>query len=1016
MDDFISEFIVEVIQKAEGYILRIIYSDKYSSDFAGHFIESYNLILQEMLCAGRLSDINYTSYEDILLLDSYNETEHDLVYEDVLDAFNDNLVRNTERNLVSFNDVSYTYGEGAFIANKIAKRLIELGVDAQDCVSFLVERSELYMLCTLGILSIGGIYVPLDDKLPDERIKFMLNDTGSKVVIASDETYERVKDLDDKIIVLNISDIVEGEIESLSSLPLVFGDLACILYTSGTTGVPKGVKITRKSVLNLSQFYIDNYGLNDSDVYGLFSTIGFDAALLATMVTLYSGACLSIVPNEIRLNINALNNYFIEQNVTHTLITSQVARLFMQTIQDTSLEVLLVGGEKLGEFESPKDYLLVDAFGPTEACVFISSIKNSDKIDSSSIGPLTYNTKAYILDNESRRVPLGAVGELCLAGYQIADGYLNRDEETGKSFLNNTFDDAGDYDILYRTGDMVRFLPDGSLGIVGRRDSQVKIRGNRVELSEVETVIREIDYVDDVTVQTIKNMENNELVAYVVASDEFDEDVLWNNVQEYVGDNKPDYMVPSFVIRLDEIPLNVNGKVDKQALPEVDVDSLHVEYVAPTNEIEKQIVNAFEVAFNQKRIGLFDDFVHLGGDSITAIRVISLLERRDISCSAHDILSYKTPYLIAQNVEKVNKISYDLTVGEVDLLPIQSYFFDQINSNNFSQDFILKSKRDLDLNVLQDAFDELCNVHDMLRANYRYENGKVIQEVLPLNTPICEIEEYKIDDLNEMNSIIDDFHNSLDICGDLIKIGLIHCDDECYIVFVIHHLIIDGVSWSILIDDLTYLLTQKNNKLLRPYPYKSWVGDVKSLAEDISEDEKQHWIEINNLLDDTEIKGPSKDFTFSVDVKFDADNLLMLSVDEYWALCIARAYKKTYGDDIIFNRESYGRDESLADVSRTVGWFTSQFPVHVNVTNGHDNISLMRDVYSLKEAFKDINHLGLNYESMIYVLDELEYKHCPVTFNFLSTEFSFENELFQTYEGKLYSVGEEFTLVVGDST
>ena len=1012
VDELVSDLIVYVIQNEDNYVLNAIYSDKYSSDLVGHFVESYNLILQEMLCADRLSDMNYISAEDIKLLDNYNETEHELVHDDVLDAFNDNLAKYHDNILVSFNDVSYSYGEGAFIADKLAKKLVDLGADAQDCISFMVERSELYMFCALGILSMGGVYVPLDDKLPEERIRFMLDDTQSKVVVVSDMTYDYVDNLvDDDVVLLNISDIVNGDVAKLDELPVVYGELACILYTSGTTGVPKGVKITRKSILNVSEYYVGEYGLDSNDVYGLFSNIGFDVSNFIIGAVLVSGACLCVVPEDILLNMNKMNEYFIEQGVTHAFITTQVGKLYMQNAESVPLDVLLVAGEKLGEVDSPEDYLLVDAYGPTEAFAFISSIKNSDKLDSSSIGSLNYNMKSYVLDGESRRVPIGAVGELCLAGYQIADGYLNRDEETANAFIINPFD-AGEYDALYRTGDLVRMLPDGSLAIVGRLDSQVKIRGNRVELSEVESVIRDIDYVEDVTVQTIKNGDNYELVAYVVISEDMDDSNLTNDVQSYVGNYKPDYMLPSFVIKLDSIPLNVNGKVDKQALPEVDLDVLRVEYVAPTNETEKLIIQAFENAFNQKGIGLYDDFTSLGGDSITAIRVISLLERNGISCTARDILNYKTPYLIAQNVETVTKESYDSTDGEVSLLPIQSYFFDQVNSDEFSQEFILKSKVSLDLDILQEAFDELSNVHDILRATYKYGvNNNIIQEIMPLDTCVCEIKEYFADDLNNaIGKVIKESKESLDVFNDLIKISLVHYDDDCYVVFVIHHLIIDGVSWGILIDDLTYTLNQiKENKkieLLRSYPYKNWVEDVKSLVEDISSEEKQHWIEINELLDNLDIEGESKGFSFSVVSKFDPNNILMLSEEEYLALCIARAYKKTYGMDVIFNRESHGRDENIADVSHTIGWFTSQFPVLVKVSNGNDNISLMNDVYNIKNALKDVNHLGLNYGSLIYTSKELEYKHCPVTFNFLSTEFSFENELFESINLQVSSGGE----------
>ena len=1012
MSDLITEFNVNVIQKGDEYSLHIMYSDKYSCDMIKSFAGTYNQILSQMICLDELSDINYVSQSDLDLLDSINDKSCPLVYSDVLDAFNENLAKTPDNPLVSYKDVSYSYGEGAFVADKIAKTLIDMGIEPQENVAFLVECCELYMFCVLGILSTGAVYVPLDTAHPDERIGFMIKDTSSKVVLVSDETYTRAKDMvDDSIVLLNISKIVKGNIETLDKLPVVYGDLACMLYTSGSTGLPKAVKITRKSILNISQYYEDTYGLSCDDVYGLYASIGFDLATFSIFAAVYVGACLSVVPDDIRLNMSELNQYYIRQGIKHTVMTTQVAKLFIDHIDKTSLEVLLTGGEKLGEFRGPDEFTLIDVYGPTESFMFTNTVVVNDKIDYSSVGFLNYNVKAYILDAECRRVPFGAVGELYLAGYQIADGYLNRDEETTKAFLENPFDEREDYSVMYRTGDIVRVLADGSLGIVGRRDSQVKIRGNRVELSEIEAVIREIDFIEDLTVQTIKHGTNNELVAYVVVDNDLDGEALSDSICDYVGERKPEYMVPSYVIRLDEIPLNVNGKVDKRALPEVDVEGLRVEYVAPTTETEKIIVEAFESVFDQE-IGIYDDFARLGGDSISAIRVISFIQKNGISCSAKDVLTYKTPYMIAQNIGEIDRVSYDAVEGEVALLPIQSYFFDQINTNEFSQEFILKAKNDLDLEILQKSFDELTKIHDMLRVNYRYEGDNVVQEILPVDTRICEINEIRL--TGDFNTAISDFVNesisSIDMNNNLINVSLVRHDDECYVVLVIHHLIIDGVSWGILIDDLTHIYTQiiesEEISLLRPYPYKNWVEDVNSLVENISDNEKQHWEEVNALLDESSIKGNSKAFNFSVDVSFDIDNLLMLSEEEYLALCIARAYKKTYGEDIIFNRESYGRDETVADVSRTIGWFTTQYPVPVNVNNENDNISLMKDVYSIKTAFKDINHLGLNYGSLIYSSKELEFKHCPVTFNFLSTEFAFKNELFESFNEYLSAVVE----------
>ena len=632
----------------DSFGVKVSYSDKFSRDFIEKFVESFDLILSQLIEVDCLSEIRYISSMDLSVLDSYNENKHYLDYVDVLDAFNDNLRRHGDNPLVSYNDHCYSYSQGAFIADRIAKELLDLGINPQDCVGFLVPRSEHYMFSLLGILSAAAIYVPLDDTLPDERLKFIVDDTDTKAVIVTDDTFKRGSDLFEDSKILNISPILDEDIGSLDNLDVSYGKIACILYTSGSTGIPKGVRITRKAIVNLCESYVDRFELSSDDVYGLYASIGFDAASQAICQTIYAGACLSVIPDDIRLDMDGLNDYFIAQGITHTMITTQVGKLFMESIDDSPLKILTVGGEKLGEVESPDDYILVDGFGPTETFAFISSIENSNKLDSSSIGRLNRNSKAYILDSELRRVPCGAIGELYLSGYQVSDGYMNREDETAKSFIKNPFDDDESYSVIYRTGDMVRLLPDGSFGIVGRRDGQVKIRGNRVELPEIESLIREIDYVEDVTVQTVVHDANHEIVAYLVVSQDFDDDVLKNAVCNYVAESKPEYMVPSFVIHLDSIPLNLNGKVDKRALPKIDLESLHVDYIAPRNDIEKEIVKAFEIEFNQERLGIYDDFLKLGGDSLSAIKIKSLLT---FDVDVRTILNAKTPYKIAQIIE-----------------------------------------------------------------------------------------------------------------------------------------------------------------------------------------------------------------------------------------------------------------------------------------------------------------------------------------------------------------------------
>ncbi|WP_405294927.1 AMP-binding protein [Methanobrevibacter sp.] len=838
--------------------IRILYSSVYSKSFMEHFVESYKLILHDMLKVDVLKDINYTSEVDLEILDALNQTEHPLDYNDILDAFNAHLSKYPKNKLVSCNDNSYCYDEGAFIADVVSSKLKAIGVEKGDNVAFLVERSELYMFCVLGILSMGGVYVPLDDAHPDERIEFMLNDAQARVVIVSDETYERAKNLtNDDVNLLNISNIVNGEIGSLSNLPITYGDLACMLYTSGTTGLPKGVKVTRKSILNLSAVYVDKFDFDRNDVYGLFADISFDAGSQAVCQTFYAGACLSIVPDDIKLNVNKLNEYFVEHGVTHAMITTQVGKLFMENVDDTSMEVLTVGGEKLGEFESPEDYILIDGFGPTETFSFVTSINNLDKIDASSIGRLNYNTKAYILDNELRRVPIGAIGELCISGFQVSEGYLNREEETTKSFINNPFDNNDEYNILYRTGDMVRVLPDETLAIVGRRDNQIKIRGNRVELTEVESSIRSMTNVEDVTVQIIENNGNNELVAYIVLSESFDDSDLIDFVREHVIKHKPEYMAPSYVVKLDEIPLNVNGKVDKRALPDVDSSCLHKKYVAPTTENEKIIVEAFEKVFNHQ-IGIYDDFLRLGGDSLTGIKLLSYIDSNDVTMA--DIFTFRTPEAIARNM---SDLSFDLDLYTLEsgcpLNAAQVNVFADVIINNKKNAYhiphFISIPKEYGLDNILDSLDALLDAHPILCMRlsdiYEVNDTEDVSKRNAIKDLISTTKKFKIENIRNIigsygldvigisnmlksikhlfkgeypylvkgdkppisvksnadeSTLIDFFSESLDLYNYLSKFMIVEYEESYYLFYLIHHIIFDATSAGLFKHDLQVLL------------------------------------------------------------------------------------------------------------------------------------------------------------------------------------------------------------------
>lgn len=932
MDDLNADLTFEVLKKDSAYYLNVIYCDKYSCDFINHFIQSYKLILHGILIANKLSDINYTSNEDIKLLDDYNNTEYNLVYDDVLDAFNDNLAQYPDSPLVSMDNNIYSHAECAFIAFKIAELLKQAEVNVDDCVAFVCECSEWYLLNVLSILSIGAVPVPIDNNLPDQRIEFMIKDSNSKVIITDNENYNHLHDLFNDRIFVNVSGIVEESIGTLSYLPVVYGNLAGILYTSGTTGMPKGVKITRKSVLNLAAHYVDAQKLTHDDIYALYPSIGFDAGYKSIFKVLYSGAQLVIIPEDIKYDMDRLNEYLIGNNVGHVFITTQVSKLFMQNVNNNSLKVLSVGGEKLGKFESPKNYIVMDDYGPTEAFAFITSIDISQKTDDTSIGILNYNSKAYILDQECRRVPCGAVGELYLAGHQIADGYLNRDEETVKSFVENPFDDG----IMYRTGDMVRMLPDNTLAIVGRRDSQVKIRGNRVELSEIETLIRNIDYVEDVTVQAIKNGDNNELVAYVVVSGETYG--LKDNICNYVGEYKPDYMVPSFVVLLDEIPLTINGKVDKRALPEVNLTSLHAEYAAPRNMVEKDIVEAFENVFNHDKIGIYDDFILIGGDSLTAIKLVSVI--KDYNVSVADILSLRTPYDIAKNIIK-SDMQFDLDIYSVDsgcpLNESQLNVYLDIMANDKKDSYLIPLSMNIseeyDIDDVKNALDVMLEVHPIL--------GMCVSD--DFDVPYL-VKGFKPSITVESN-VSDDFINNLvepfDLHDSLCRFLIVENDDGFSLFAVFHHIIFDALSDSVFKQDLQSILdgnaVDLDVSFLKVSAFSQQIVETGAFvkADEFYESMLADVDEAGELLDSVLSDGPG---SVLIDLDLDQD-IINSFLDKHNAsqnLLFSGAFAYTLSrfvgsEKVLFNIVENGRDR-FANYD-SIGMFVNTLPLLVDCKN-----------------------------------------------------------------------------------
>ena len=973
-----------------------LYTFEKANDLLAHYVYLIDNISQNM--DKKIRDIKILSSAEEDKLIEMSGFDSEIKTESILVALARNVEENPTQIILSDDKSYFNYKEFDSYTNSLANYLKDnFDVKQQDNIVLIANRSVESVLGFYSILKLNAVYVPINPFAPKNRIKHIIEDVNAKLVLSNiDLEIDDVDivNLDEK----SIYDYDNGEVR------LIPKDNLCILHTSGTTGLPKGVQITHENFENFIISAKDKFYDKDTKIFYHTTNIGFDTSLFEIIFSISMGIQLHVI-NEDYVFSKIPKEILNQKSMINTVPTKLKMFLTLSNFDNVMKNVnqLILAGEALSESlvseiqdnYNPKIY---DAYGPCEATIF-ATIKEITSSDELTIGKSNINTHVYILNDEKQLCPVGIPGELCIGGKQVSNGYLNKIQETNNQFIENPFG-AGK---LYCTGDLAYLDRNGEINFIGRRDSQIKINGQRIEISEINKQIEKYD--DIVQAVTILNFNKTQLYSYIVAESQIDIDDLSN----YLAAVLLPFMIPSSITQIDSIPVSYNGKIDTNKLPEPKVDSSN--YAPPTTDIEKSLVKVWEDILDVERVGINDNFYHLGGDSIKAIRIVSILQNEGIHCNPHDILNYKTPYLIAKNIDAEVKVSYDSFEGIIDLLPIQNYFFDEIKRNNYTQEFILESKCDLDSNIVQKSLDELTNLHDMLRASFKIKNGKIIQEILPLNTKVCKINELEVTDINEIAEIVKNAKNSIDVFNRLIDVSLIHYEDKCYVIFVIHHLIIDGVSWGILLDDLAYIYTQlacdHKISIARSYSYKNWVGDVKRLADNISQEEKQHWIEVNNMLDDCEIKGNATKFNFNVDVNYDMDNLLMLSEEEYWALAIARAYKKTFGKDIIFNRESHGRDESLANLQGTVGWFTTQYPVPVNINNDYDDISLIRDVYKVKTAFREVNNLGLNYTSLIYIKNELEYKYCPVTFNFLSTEFIFENNLFK-------SINQDFTQTEDD--
>ncbi len=904
-----------------------------------------------------------------------------------------------EKTALVYREKRYSYRELNTRADRLAQTLLGCGIGADKIVALMLERSEVFVIAALAVMKAGGAYLPIDPAYPDERIAYMLEDSGALALLTQKSLRDKAQGYDGKILALeeeeNYADGTFAPAPSVSSR-----NLAYVIYTSGSTGKPKGVLIEHRSLVNLCCWQNRYHQVGSADCAAAYSGFGFDASLWEIFPFITCGAELHIIAEEIRLSPEALNHYFEANGVTITNLPTQFCEQFMELTENRSLKTLVTGGDKLRNFK-PRNYRLVNEYGPTEYTISATAFLLDKAYENIPIGKPLANTWLYVLDRRMQLQPQGVPGELCIAGAQLARGYLNRPELTAEKFVKNPYETGEENALIYKTGDLVRWLPDGNLEFLGRIDQQVKIRGYRIELGEIEQQLLSHPAVTDAIVIDRSGAAG---AVYLCAYFTAEKEVSPEELKAFLGKELPDYMVPSCFVQLAAIPLTANGKVDRRALPEPVFEAESGEtYLAPRNQTEECLARVWQEVLGCERVGVQDNFFHLGGDSIKAIQVISRLGREQIKLEMKQLFKYPRISELSEQVRKLEKTEDRRPVsGETLLTPIQEWFFaaDFAQPQHWNQSNLLYAANALAPEFTAQALAKVVEHHDALRMTYQISDGKVRQynratdegSLFTLTVRhVFADEDAKQIAIQEGEKL----QCSFDLAeGPLLKATLVQQGAASYLAIVAHHLVVDSLSWEFILEDFATAYEQAaDGRSLQLPPksdsYQAWAKSLTEYAK--SRDllrELPYWSAVEARpvdrlpLDHPDAKSTVADeasAVFSLGAK-QTEELLKLAnraynteVEDLLLAGLALALRNWAGlERSAVTLEGHGRGEMQKgiDVSRTVGWFTAAYPVLIEAGKERDPGLVLKRV---KETIRRIPNKGAGYEILCRLTpDELK--------------------------------------------
>ncbi|WP_340387692.1 amino acid adenylation domain-containing protein [Paenibacillus sp. FSL E2-0151] len=965
-----------------------LYDSEFMNRVVGHLNRLLSVGLHELELDIVRADM-LSEDEKFQLIQSFNDTEKDYPRDRTIHQLvEEQAKRVPEATAVVFEGQRLSYAELNERANQLARTLRSVGVLPNQLVGLMVRRSLETVIGILAVLKAGGAYVPIDPEYPEERIRYILENSNAQLLLTQRELLQQVP-FEGTVLAL---DDKQAYSDDGSNLEAASGphDLAYVIYTSGTTGKPKGVMLEHCGLVSLKLMFADRLGITEHDRIVQFASLSFDASCWEVFKALYFGAALYIPTAETILDTRLFESYMNEHAITAAILPPTYSA-HLNPDRLPSLTKLVTGGsavsaEFVQQWKAKVHYF--NAYGPTEASI-VTTLWDADEQQPERrvipIGRPLANHQIFILDAHLQLVPPGVDGELCVAGVGLARGYLNQPELTAEKFVEHPFAPG---ERLYRTGDLARWLPDGNMEYLGRIDHQVKIRGFRIEVGEIEEQLLKIDSVQETIVIAREGKSGQELCAYLVAS----LPLTLGELRSALAQKLPNYMIPAHFVQLPQMPLTPNDKIDRKALPAPEGNALTGgEYVAPRNEAERTLADVWQAVLNADRVGVTDHFFELGGDSIKSIQVSSRLHQAGYKLEIRDLFKYPTISQLSLHVIPIGRtIDQGEITGETALTPIQHWFFESsfADPHHFNQSVMLYRKERFDEEMVRQVLQKLADHHDALRMVFR----KTEQGFSARNRAIQEDEMFTLDvfdfkDAENATQTVEakatDIQAGIDLeNGPLMKAGLFQCADGDHLLLGVHHAVVDGVSWRILMEDfaLGYEQIDKSEEIRFPSKtdaYRTWSEQLAAYAQSPEmAKERSYW----QAVDQMEVPAVPKDMEADVTTQQDSESLFVRLAPEETELLLKRVHRafNTEMNDILvtalgialrkwtghervrINLEGHGR-ESIGtdiDITRTVGWFTTKFPVVLEPETDRD---LTYQIKQVKENLRRIPNKGLGY-------------------------------------------------------